>query len=89
MPGAAAILGVDPEIVSAAKEAGCEAFRARGGVNCDVLLQWLSEHPEVGAATGVINKVLEEALKIRADRQTKEHKLAEMKRRGTDTPGRP
>ena len=81
MAAAASITGLAPEIVSAAKEAGCEAFRSRGDVNCDVLMQWLAEHPEIAAETGVINKPLEEALKIRAERQTKEHKLAELKRK--------
>lgn len=81
MAAASAVTGLDREIVTAAKDAGCEAFRSRGDVDCDALMEWLEEHPEIAAQTGVINKVLEEALKVRAQRRMVEHKLDEAKRR--------
>lgn len=81
MASAASKTGLEIEIVAAAKDAGCGAFRARGDVDCDALIAWLSEHPEIATSAGVINRNLEEALKIRADRMLKEHKL-EVARRG-------
>lgn len=81
MAAAASITGLPPEVISAAKERGCKAFRTRGDVDCDELRRWISENPDVLEIAKDINIAVEEALKVRADRQLKEHKLAEAKRK--------
>jgi hypothetical protein len=77
MRGASALTGFSFRAVQAAKNGGCTAFLANGRVNCDALVEWLSEHPEILEIAGErVNRDYELALKARADRMLREHELA-------------
>lgn len=43
MAAAAGRLNVSPSIIKAAKDAGCEAFKQNGRVDCNALSAWLSD----------------------------------------------
>src|SRR5262245_30914475 len=77
MKSAAAICGISRRAVQAAKNAGCPAVKPSGRVNCDALLEWLAVHPETLSLAGqAISRDEEMVLKIRAERQLKQHALA-------------
>jgi len=77
MTAASAITGLSFRAVQAAKNAGCPAIKQNGRVDCDALIAWLAEQPEVLEQAGeTVNHDLELALKTRADRLLREHKLA-------------
>jgi hypothetical protein len=77
MAAASALSGITRRALQAAKRAGCPAFHASGRVHLDRLQEWLAENPEVLDAAGdALSKDTELALKTRADRMLREHKLA-------------
>ncbi len=75
MRAASAVTSLSMLVISSAKKAGCPAFLANGSVNCDILIEWLAEHPEVLDVSDHPNFELERALKTRAERMLKEHEL--------------
>lgn len=82
LTAAANITQYPESVIATAREQGCEAFRANGDTDCDMLKEWLINHPEIlEAAAKEVNYSIEEALKMRADRMLKEHKLAEAVRK--------
>jgi phage terminase Nu1 subunit (DNA packaging protein) len=77
MKACAALTGLTFRAVQAAKDAGCPAIKQNGRVDCDALIKWLANHPQVLEGAGLqVNSDVEQALKIRADRMLREHKLA-------------
>lgn len=78
MQSAAGRLNLSLDVLKAAKDAGCDAFRERGSVDCDRLPKWLAEHPDIlsGEPGGMPSKAIEQALLLRARRQREEHRLA-------------
>lgn len=73
------------EQIKAAKDAGCPAFHPSGRIDCDALIEYAAEHPgEVGIEDGTVNKHLEEALRVRVDRMTREVKLGILKKQLID-----
>jgi len=78
MSAAAGALGLRYDIVKAARVAGCAAFRANGTVHLAALKRWLKSHPEIARSLQDLpNKQVEQALKLRAERQLAEMKTAE------------
>jgi hypothetical protein len=78
MKSAASICGISLRVVQAAKAGGCPAVKPSGRTDCDQLLAWLAEHPETLKLAGqALSRDEEIILKIRAERQLKEHQLAE------------
>lgn len=78
MTAAANLTALKEATVQAARDAGCPAFKANGNVNCDELLRYVSEHPDLlneEEDAGELSKAREEVLRIRADRKMREHKL--------------
>jgi hypothetical protein len=74
---AAGLTGLSLRAVQAAKNAGCPAFRQNGRCDCDTLLIWLGSNPHVLESAGeTVNRDVELALKTRADRKLREHRLA-------------
>jgi len=76
MQAAASILKLPLSAIRVAKRAGCDAFAARGSVNCDRLLEWLAENPQAVPKTGEPNFELERARKTKVERQIREHEYA-------------
>ena len=75
---AASRLGVSPLEIKRALDAGCEAFRTNGSVDCDSVLVWLAANPEKeGEHSEALNLHLERAKDIRATRMLKEQKFQE------------
>src|SRR5690242_16848395 len=80
MAAAASELRLPVEVVQNAKNSGCGAFRDGGRIDCDALRAWLDADPtRYQLANGQIDKRVEDALRIRADRQTREFKLQVLK----------
>jgi hypothetical protein len=79
MEAAAGALNLKIDQIKAAKAAGSDAFSG-SRVDGEKLLLFIADNPEIGKATEGINIAIEEALKMRADREIKEHKLAELRR---------
>jgi hypothetical protein len=65
------------EQVKAAKDAGCPAFHPSGRIECDKLI-------EIVGLDGKVDKRLEEALRIRVDRMTRELRFGVLKGRLID-----
>lgn len=80
LSAAASVTGLDPDVIAEAKNCACKAFRTRGDVDCDALLNWLCYGQNLKLVSGAINRTFEEALKARADRKMKEHRLDVAKR---------
>ena len=77
LKSAACVTGLSYRAVQAAKAAGCRAIKPSGRVNCDALLEWLASHPEILEASGdKIDRDVEITLRVRADREIREHRLA-------------
>lgn len=76
MRAAAALTGVNFRTIRRAKNAGCPAIGQSGRVDCDELIRWLARHPEIVSVEGDVSYEVELALKTRADRQLREHRLA-------------
>jgi hypothetical protein len=72
------------EQVKAAKDAGCPAFHPSGRIECDKLIEWVAANPEIVGLDGKVDKRLEEALRIRVDRMTRELRFGVLKGRLID-----
>lgn len=83
MQSAVSITGLSLEVVRNSKKAGCDAFKVNGNVDCDRLIEWLTEHKGILETSGDSPSFeLERALKTRAERKLKEHDL-ELKQRNS------
>jgi hypothetical protein len=78
---AAARTGLSLAQIKAAKAGGCDAFKPNGRINCDELLDWMRLHPDVLEMHGQLDKHVEEALRIRVDRLTREVRLAVLQKK--------
>lgn len=77
MRAASAKTGFSFRAIQAAKQAGSSGFLGNGRIDCDQLVEWISDHPEILELAGErVNRDYELALKARADRRMKEHELA-------------
>ena len=76
MGAAAAITKLPMPTIKAAKRAGCDAFNPQGSVDCDRLLEWLADNPQLAPDTGEPIFELERARKTAAERKIKEHEYA-------------
>lgn len=71
--------GIAQDAIKAAKDAGCEAFTGSGPIDCDVLVEWFADHPEVLKEHDNGTIQTEKLLDARAIRRTRELKLDQMK----------
>lgn len=77
LTAASAVTGLSYRAIQAAKNAGCPHVKPSGRVNCDALLRWLGDNPDCLESAGErVNLDLEIALRTRADRETRELRLA-------------
>src|SRR5437867_9796580 len=81
MKAASAMTGLSAEVLTLAKASGCQAFKERGSVNLDELLEWVAANSSKMEGAGVIvERKSEELLRLRADRLTREFRLAVLRK---------
>lgn len=77
MTAAALKTGQRPEAIQAAKNAGCQAFKANGRIHCNDLVAWLDAHPEVTEGLADMPDARrEKALLLQTERRNAEVDLA-------------
>jgi acyl carrier protein phosphodiesterase len=75
MAQAIAWTGLEPARVKLAKEMGCRAFLRGSRVDCDALVAWIKEHPEIDTAPPVTKEAVE--IRLKAARAAKAEKDTE------------
>jgi hypothetical protein len=81
MDGAAARTKLDRDKVKTARDHGCQAFHPSGRVDCDALLDFVANNPQIFEASDKPNLALEEALTARVNRKIREEKLLEIRKK--------
>lgn len=77
--------GLPKDVIRECKRLGCEAFKANNNIDCDALLDFATTNEQISEMLeSGINIALEEALTMRAERLTKEHKLLSLQNKVID-----
>jgi hypothetical protein len=81
MAQAIAWTGLEPAKVKLAKDLGCRAFIRGSRVDCDALVAWVKDHPELDTAPAVTKEAVEIRLKAaRAAKAEKDTERAEIEK---------